>query len=871
MTAIVESRGVLEIPDAGGKARALAAAMGAGLPVPPWFLVRSRALPHGASEGTSHDDVDLASEVASALRRLAPGGQPVAVRSSGADEDGAEHSFAGQFDSFLNVRHGEVLSRIAAVRASGSTGRVLSYRRTRGLAAHPQPPDVIVQRMVPARVAGVAFSADPVSGRRGIAVVSASHGLGTAVVNGEADADVWHVDRRGAIVARRIAVKGRKHEPAEGGVVSVSLAEDEARAASLTDDEVRAVTALARAAARSFGRPQDIEWAYEDDRLWLLQTRPITSLDSRPDPDGEIALWDNSNIVESYSGTTSPLTFSFASEVYEHVYRQFCRLMCVPDASIARHDDAFQNMLGFVRGRLYYNLLNWYRVLALLPGYTLNRAFMEQMMGVKEALPADLAARIGTAGPARRSRARDAVRVLRMIAGLAAAHFTIEKRTRAFQRRLDAALAAPDPALDLLRPDELVLHYRNLRQRLLLSWDAPLVNDFFAMIFYGLLRRACVRWLDDSEGTLQNDLVAGDGGMVSAEPALRIRDMARLAAADRLLVERLDKGTVDEARAAARNVPQFLAALDAYLEKFGDRTINELKLETQTLHDDPLPLLRSIGALARQAGTASPENHPGAVLRSSARQRAADALRRHPLRRVVFGWMLRNARARIRDRESLRLERTRLFGRVRRIFVELGKRLHAAGALEAPADVFFLRVDEVLAFVEGRAVTTNLRGLVAIRREEEAGYAALPAPESRFETRGLVYVGHEFRGANRAELRGGQERHGTGCSPGVVRGVVQVVADPRAADLRPGSILVAEHTDPGWVMAFPSALGILVERGSLLSHAAIVARELGIPAVVSLPGLTRWLRDGDLVELDGASGAVRRIAVSGEGKIAHAK
>jgi pyruvate,water dikinase len=730
VTAIVESRGVLDIPDAGGKARALAAAMGAGLPVPPWFLVRSRALPNGASEGTSYDDVDLASEVAAALRRLAPGGQPVAVRSSGADEDGAEHSFAGQFDSFLNVRHAEVLSRIAAVRASGSTGRVLSYRRSRGLAAHPQPPNVIVQRMVPARVAGVAFSADPVSGRRGIAVISAAHGLGTAVVNGDADADVWHVDRRGAIVARRIALKhGNSHE----AVVSVSLAEDEARGASLTDDEIRAVTALARAAARSFGRPQDIEWAYEDDRLWLLQTRPITSLDSRPDPDGEIALWDNSNIVESYSGTTSPLTFSFASEVYEHVYRQFCRLMCVPDASIARHDDAFQNMLGFVRGRLYYNLLNWYRVLALLPGYTLNRAFMEQMMGVKEALPPDLAARIGTASPAQRSRARDAVRVLRMIGGLAAAHFTIEKRTRAFQRRLDAALAAPDPALDLMRPDELVLHYRSLRQRLLLSWDAPIVNDFFAMIFYGLLRRACVRWLDDSEGTLQNDLVAGDAGMVSAEPALRIREMARLAAADRLLVERLDKGTVGEARMAARNVPQFAAALDAYLEKFGDRTINELKLETQTLHDDPLPLLRSIGALARQPGAAYSENHPGAVLRSSARQRAAGALRRHPVRRAVFGWMLRNARARIRDRENLRLERTRLFGRVRRIFVELGKRLHAAGALDAPADVFFLRVDEVLAFVEGRTVTTNLRGLVAIRREEQAGHAALtsrsgPAP-----------------------------------------------------------------------------------------------------------------------------------------------
>ena len=165
---------------------------------------------------------------------------------------------------------------------------------------------------------------------------------------------------------------------------------EDAHRPALTDDEVRAVAALARQAGHHFGRPQDIEWAIEDGCLYLLQARPITALSEVVDPDGALCLWDNSNIAESYAGVTTPLTFSFARRAYEEVYRQFCRLMRVPAARIAAHDDIFPRMLGLIRGRVYYNLLSWYRVLALLPGYALNRGFMEQMMGVRERLPESL-------------------------------------------------------------------------------------------------------------------------------------------------------------------------------------------------------------------------------------------------------------------------------------------------------------------------------------------------------------------------------------------------------------------------------------------------------------------------------------------------
>ncbi len=620
---------------------------------------------------------------------------------------------------------------------------------------------------------------------------------------------------------------------------------------------------LARRCSAIFSSPQDIEWAFEGDRLVLLQSRPITSLASLPDPDAPPVIWDNSNIVESYSGVTTPLTFSFASEVYAHVYRQFCRLMRVPGPAVAAEDDAFRNMLGLVRGRLYYNLLNWYRVLALLPGFSLNRAFMEQMMGVKQPLPQEIAD--GIARAHRRGRLADAFYLLRTIGGLAVSHFTLERRIAAFRQRLQLALAPADPPLADCRIDELAGQYRELRRRLLLSWDAPLVNDFFAMIFYGVLRRLATSWCGDREGTLQNDLVAGDGGMVSAEPAARIQELARIAARRPGTDEGADLGQPR----GTRNTPSPASRSSTARSRPISRSsaIAPSTSSSSRASRCTTTRCRCSGASAR-----SPR---GCCTRRSRTQRrrrpVGDSARRLPERLTrlwragrcagwLFTWVLRHARARVRDRENLRLDRTRLFARVRRIFVEIGRRLHAQGILDDPRDVFYLEVDEVLGFVEGRSATTNLRGLVALRRQEFDGYASQPAPASRFETRGAVYHGHDFTGGvTQPEGCDGDVRQGIGCSPGRVTGVVRVVADPRRVDLRERSVLVAAHTDPGWIMAFPSALAVVVERGSLLSHAAIVARELGIPAVVSVQGVTEWLRDGDVVEVDGAAGTIRIV------------
>ena len=231
-----------------------------------------------------------------------------------------------------------------------------------------------------------------------------------------------------------------------------------------------------------------------------------------------------------------------------------------------------------------------------------------------------------------------------------------------------------------------------------------------------------------------------------------------------------------------------------------------------------------------------------------------------PPKRWLFHWVLRHARDRVRNRENLRFERTRLFGRVRRLLVELGQRFHAAGILDAPRDVFYLEMEEALGFVEGTATCPNLRGLAAVRRATFAGFLTGPEPADRFRTWGWVNHSQTYRDTTVTPAPADPtDRRGTGCCPGIVRGPVKVVRDPRGVDLPHGTILVALQTDPGWIMLFPAASGLLVERGSLLSHSAIVARELGLPAVVGIPGLTTWLHDGDLVEFDGSTGRVRRI------------
>ena len=848
----------MDVAEAGGKAASLKGLQ--GFRIPDWFVVTGAVF-----EQSTHRESDplqwKLSETAfeglkEALAALSTGEDYFAVRSSAVDEDSRGFSFAGQLESYLGVSRSEVAGRIADVWRSAFSDHIKAYRAEHDL-GECVPPAVIVQRMIAADSAGVCFAVDPISGNWDHALVSSVWGLGNSLVDGEIDADTFHVDREGHVVAKVAAKKDSGFYLREGASRKEEHDNYKAGAFSIEDAQASEIAELARKCSEKYGLPQDIEWAYENGVLYLLQSRPITSLSKVSDPGGKVNIWDNSNIAESYGGVTTPLTYSFARSIYEDVYRQFCKIMGVPRHVIAGNQETFRGLLGLMNGRMYYNLINWYRLLACFPGFSINRGFMEQMMGVKKELGDELLQLIPEI---RTNRLLSIFHLFKALGGMGLSHLLLSSKIKKFYLRLNTALEDPPIPLSRQRSDELVEYYRRLESRLLLRWDAPLINDFFAMIYFGVLTRLCISWCGDENGTLQNNLVGGSGRVISAEPAERVAELASFIRNDKKVVTLFQEGDEAEITAYICNHDAMARSYNDYLNRFGERCIDELKLESVTLHDNPLPLLRAIGHFAARDREMTGSRAGDARL--EAEKVVMEKLSGKWVKRAIFSFILKNGRARVEDRENLRFERTRLFGRVRTIMAELGKRFAAVGVLEQSEDIFYLEKDEILFFVEGFSSCPDLKEIAAVRKTYFQRYSTMPPIADRFQTRGMVFVGNDFSLSDETSVPCETEkgvRKGIGCCPGVVRGKVYIVRDPRGVELPPGSILVAERTDPGWIMLFPAASGVLVEKGSLLSHSAIVARELGLPAVVSVPGVTSWLNSGDEIEFDGSTGRVRLL------------
>jgi len=798
----------------------------------------------------------------------------LAVRSSAIDEDGSNLSYAGQFGSVLNVKAKEVATAVEQVWRSAFTGQLSAYRSLNGLSAPPEPPCVIIQRMVPAIASGVAFGANPISGNTAEKVISAVHGLGDKLVSGEVDAATYIVSN--AEVTEQ---------------ASESLC-------PLTDQQLKDICAVVNLAGDIFDGPQDVEWTIDKfNKLFIVQSRPITTLKTVSSPkssastgaskavgeinetqDERLDIFDNSNIGESYPGTTTPLTFSFARKAYQHVYETFCRLMGVSESAIAKNSFIFPQMLGFVRGRVYYNLLNWYRLLSLFPGFKTNRGFMEQMMGVKSELPQEFLAEFKR-DLTLKERVLDGLSLSVSIPKLLLRWVKLNSDVKNFNARVETSLEKMPKNLSDTATVQLGKTYRAMEQDLLQNWDAPIVNDFFAMVSFGILRGVCAKWLGDFEG-IHNQLLCGETGIVSTEPVTRMQELAMLAASDETLLAVLKTGTTQHSNPnmsefqsmdkRLQSYPVFYSKYVSYLNKFGDRCTGELKLESPTLSDNPIAF---IIAIVRLAETKLSGDRNSAAIdfatanRQEAECNALNALRAHPLKMALFKLVLSQTRARIRERENLRFMRTRVFGAVRRLFVELGRRFASQNVLDDASDIFWLETEEALRFIEGTSSSACLKSIANSRRSEHTMFQTMPPPPDRFSIRHGLSLNCSELEADAPVFNVGEEMFksncdsfsmkGLGCCPGTIYGYARIIEDPNIEHLLEGELLVAKRTDPGWITVIAQARGIVVEYGSLLSHTAIVARELGIPTVVSVCNVTTSVKSGDWLDINGATGEVR--------------
>lgn len=841
----------------GGKAANLLRLERAGFRVPRWFAVSTQAYLHSLSGRTVPTEVpaEVEKAVLAAFETAFAGGR-VAVRSSAIGEDGSALSFAGQMKTFLHVVGADdLLAALLGCWASADAPGIAAYRQLNGLPPESVRVAVVVQEMVEAEASGVAFTANPITGDRDEIVIRAAYGLGEGVVADLVETDGYAM-RQDDVVAE-IAPKTRQvvRDPSTGkGTVVAEVPVDLRDKPVLDDPMARELARTARAIEAAFGAPQDIEWAVAGGQLYILQARPITTL--RETLGSRETVWDNSNITESYSGVTSALTFSFASNAYQIVYQQVCELLGVSAPTIQANSAAFRNMLGLMKGRVFYNLKNWYRLVSLLPGFEANKTFMEQMMGIKDTAPISKhetrAGFVERVGPL----AYVAWRVIRN-------YLALERHVAEFTDRFYAIYEVQRKRdLAAMSPHEIVEMYDLLEREILRHWKAPILTDLSAMVFRGVLERLCARWCSGAGDSLQNGLLCGEGGIESTEPTKALMRMAQRIKADPALraeFEALEPSGIRRwlfEGAASGTKATLQADMRAFLDRFGFRCMNELKLEELSLKDDPTFAFVTIQNYLRLADpSVEAMEAKEREIRTQAEKRASQALGLNPFKRAFFGWILANARRHVKNRENMRFARTRIFGLCREMFNALGAKFASVGLLDSPRDIYHLTVPEILAFVEGRAVCTDLKALTTLRREEFDRYRQEDIPD-RFSTRGISYLDAMEDGSTAPQSDDPDVLVGTSCCPGRVKGPVRVILSPRDDMRLDGQILVAERTDPGWVPLYPSAAGLLIERGSILSHSAIVARELGIPAIVGIRDLVKRVHDGQHVDMDARAGKV---------------
>ena len=772
--------------------------------------------------------------------------------------------------TFLNVVGADAV--LAAVRqcwASLWTDRAVSYRATHGISPSAVSLAVVVQQMVDADVAGVLFTANPVTGRRHEAVIDASPGLGEAVVSGAVNPDHFVIDsatRR--ILERRTGSKGVAIRPLPGGGTERIDQPGLWSRPSVDDAQLLALERLGRRAEVHFGAPQDLEWAIDGGgEVWLTQSRPITTLYPLPEPHRDR---DGTRVYLCFSlaqGLTRPLTPMGLAGF---------RLIASSVARAAKFDvpAPHDGPAPYVQAgqRMFFDLTPVLRS-------ALGRAIVPRVFDIMEARSAAVLRRL-FADPRFSVTSRSPWRVLRHVGPVAAqarvpetllrALFRPEaalRRAEQFGERFRAALFVPAGSTPGQRLDHV--------ERILGQELFPVVPNILPLPALGFaLLAAAGRLLgpDAGPGALQ-PVLRGLPHNVTTEMDLALWQLAAAIRADAGSAAVFDAAVFDGAafdgaafdgaavtelvrRYRARELPAVVqSGLAGFLGRYGHRAVAEIDLGMPRWSDDPAHIL---GVLANYLRLDDPGQAPDLLFSKAARDAeshverlVAAAGERGRLRAALVRAALKRTRMFAGLRELPKYHIVEALAVVRRQLQAVGAELEAAGRITAADDVFFLNLAEVREGLAGK----QLHHVVAQRREtyaRELGRRRIP--------RVLLSDGTEPEALQAAvpgtEAGSAGLLTGTPASAGTVTAAARVILEPQGAHLEPGEILVAPSTDPGWTPLFLTAGGLVMEMGGPNSHGALVAREYGIPAVVGVPDATSAISTGQDITLDGGAGTV---------------
>jgi rifampicin phosphotransferase len=876
------------LPMVGGKAANLGELIHAGFAVPVGFCVTTAAYARVSAmagldtylsglEATESSEsarqIELATAIRTALcqtslppevieaatsayQSLSPGEPvPVSVRSSATAEDLPEASFAGQQETFLNVIGSEaVLAAVQRCFASLWTDRATQYRTSLGIAPRDVRLAVVVQRMVEAEVAGVLFTANPLTGKRREIVIDANPGLGEAVVSGATNPDHFVVQTTtGEIVERRLGDKQVLIQAAAGGGIQKIEAGASPTRACLSDDQIRTLAALGARVEALYETPQDIEWAIDTSgQVFLLQARPITTLFPLP----EIA-----------PSTDESLRVYLAFGVQQGTYRPFTpmglsALRCLSSGFLALIGSPLRDPLAGPRFVVEAASRPFFDVTAALRS-PFGRGFLLEAMRGAEARAATSFERLvtdprlslhttplrvfGRAVVLLLARTRLPWYLLQALLAPKAANRRVQRFVEQVRKNTHQVDASADAATHLAAAERLLQHSLRLAFRV-----SPVM--LAGMQSYALAQRLLGELASESECQV---VLGGSPTNPTTQMNLALWRLSQEIRADatsrQLLQSRPSERLAREYQQGT--LPVLLQqGLARFLREYGHQGVCELDLGVPRWSEDPTYVLALLsGYLEMEESTHAPDlqlQRAGREARAMIATLAQRARHKHWLRGWLVGLCLRRAHALAGFREMTRFVGGLFLAQTRELLWPVGEALVRARRLKEAADIFFLTLPEARALLSG----ADLRERVSERR-------VTFARELRRRHVPLVLLSDGTEPTappqtTQSAARSEGMLQGTPASAGRVTALARVILDPHDAHLSPGEILVAPSTDPGWTPLFLKAAGLVMEVGGAMAHGAIVAREYGIPAVVGVAGATERIATGSRVTLDGTAGTV---------------
>ena len=767
-----------------------------------------------------------------------------AVRSSSVDEDTPNFSFAGQQDTFLNIKGDDELKKaILGCFASLFTDRVIYYRIQNGVKTAEMA--VIIQKMIPAHISGVMFTSDPATGSRDVIAIDASFGLGTSVVSGLVSPDMFKIDKNNLTVSKIINEKKKAVLPfSEGGVTEISIPPDHMADPAISDETAKKLAEKGMKLEALFGCPQDIEWCLDSDDISIVQSRPITTLFPTPEhssADKGMRTYFSFSHGQMMTDPISPMGISILK-------------MIVPANLKARSEDDCKYLYP-AGGRLYIDISeilkspfmggkipSFVENINVLMGkalknLTLREDFNKKTRGVKNGFPKLFFYLFSACfGVVANYNSRDTEGMLGRINNL----------TRLTISDLKNEIEATSLGTRKLEIAKRKINLDNVIHQLLPLF-VPGVMSFKKLLSLEN------KYLGHTKYT--NTIVAGLEGNITSRIGIMIGDMADIVRkSDTLKKEFCDTNykTLQARINELSDCQDFQKLYSDFMKIYGMRCAKEIDISVDRWQENPEYIAKAVMTIVNTArhnahneeaekNKAAAKKAENAFISSVKEAKGSAAARK--IKRLVG-----TCKNMLPAREHPKYLIVNLLMIFKERILEEALKLVEAGILETKNDVFYCNYYE---FFEAVKKGSDLKEIVKIRKEEYEKYKRLTPPYVMTSEGEAVIASYERIGRNDKN-----RLYGVAASPGVIEGIAKVVTDPNREVVNKGEILIAKFTDPGWTPLFLNAAGLVMELGGILTHGTIIAREYGMPTVVGVENAVSKIKTGDKIRVDGSGGYI---------------